>query len=290
MYVNARLMLLKALDAGYAVPSFNINGLEDIRGCLEAAEQARSPVILQVYGGVFKRVPPDVLAAMADACIRRANVPVALHLDHGSGIAEVSTALRHGFTSVMVDGSRLPYEENVALVKLVVEMAHAVDVPVEAELGHVGGATERLTEEERIARLTDPDQAADFVKRTGVDSLAVSIGNAHGRYPSPPDLDLARLERVAELTSVPLVMHGGSDSPPEQVRQAVSLGVAKFNVGTDIGIAFTDALIGQAREAKQRPWGYAMLDAARAAVKEVALAYIAMLGSAGYADEDAPWT
>jgi fructose-bisphosphate aldolase class II len=239
MLTTAKEVLDDARANGYAVPGFDC--VEDVmvRAILETAEACRGPVFLMCLvpdlesgGGNGWVFIPGLIKAAAD----HFSVPVVLHLDHANELGSIKKAVDLGFTSVMIDGSSLPFEENVALTKAAVDIAHPKGVTVEGELGHVGGLDLEATER-RDNVLTDPDEVTQFVDRTGVDSLAVSIGTSHGVYASQPTLNIERLKMLKEATGVPLVLHGGSGTPHPQIREAVRHGICKLNIYADCRIA-----------------------------------------------------
>jgi len=246
--VTVAELLNKAQKEGYAVGAFNCNNMEIVQAIVAAAEAENSPVIIQASQGAIKYAGIDFIAALSMQAAQKARVPVALHLDHGTSLEQVMACIRHGFTSVMIDGSKYPFAENVALTKKVVELAHAIGVSVEAELGKIGGTEDDISVDERDAFFTDPEEAREFVERTGVDSLAVAIGTAHGRYKGVPKLDFERLAKIRELVHIPLVLHGSSGVPDEDIKKAVSLGVAKVNIDTNIREAF----VGKMREVLEK--------------------------------------
>lgn len=233
-----------ARASGYALGSFSPRNTPLVPYVLEAAQAVSSPVIVQISSNElrwFDMPAREFADAFYDAAAR-AGVPAFLHLDHTYDLETIVTAMDAGFTSVMIDGSRLPFEENIALTRRVADAAHARGVAVEAELGSIGGADKLETgHDERL--FTDPEQAAEFVLRTGCDSLAVSVGTAHGVYPvANPALDFARLDRITERTDAPLVLHGGSGLPAESVRRAIAAGkrggIVKLNIATDLELIF----------------------------------------------------
>lgn len=232
-------ILNKAKDEGYAVGGFNMNNLEFLQAIISACEEERSPVIVQTSEGALRYIGIEYASALVKTAAEITNVPVALHLDHGHSFEQIMQCVRHGFSSVMIDGSRLPFEENIALVQKVVEAAHAVGVSVEAELGRIGGTEDNVSVDEREASFTDPDEAEEFVERTGVDALAIAIGTAHGVYKGKPELDFERLKAIKARLDIPLVLHGASGVPEEDVKRAVSLGINKVNINTDFMQAFT---------------------------------------------------
>ena len=232
--VNLKDVLVPAREGTYAVGSFNVISLEFVNAILDAAECEKSPVILSVAEVHFRYVDIEQLAPLIIRLAGKSTVPVVLNLDHGESVGTAMRAIKLGFTSVMVDLSRLPYEENVAQTAVMTRLAHEVDVSVEAELGRIGGGSEGNYEpkEARPEFFTDPDQAGDFVRRTGVDALAVSVGNVHGFYRGEPRLDFERIKRLRQAVPVPLVLHGGSGISDDDFRRAVSLGMCKINFFT----------------------------------------------------------
>ena len=239
--VNSRELLKDAQAHGYAVGAFNVENMEMMQAVVAAAEAESAPLMLQTTPSTLRYAGPAVFAAMAQAIAGGVRVPVAIHLDHGDSFELCRQAAWDGYTSVMIDGSRLPLEENIALVRRVVQMAG--DVPrqpaVEAELGRLGGKEDSLEVKEDV--YTDPGEASRFAEETGIDSLAVAIGTAHGFYKGAPKLDFERLAQLRDAVSVPLVLHGSSGVPDEDVRRAVSLGVCKVNSPTELRAAYTEA-------------------------------------------------
>lgn len=234
--------LLAAAQAnGYAVGAFNVYHLEGVKAVIRAAEAERSPVMLQIhpkaldYGG-------SPLVALCLAAARAAAVPVAVHLDHSTSAEAIAAALAAGVSSVMADGSHLDYADNIAFTRTMAERAHARGAAVEAELGRISGTEDGLTVTAIEARMTDPDQAVEFVAQTGVDALAVCIGNVHGAYPTAPQLAFDRLAAIRDRVTVPLVLHGTSGLPDAMIRRAVEFGVCKFNVNTEVRRAYLDAV------------------------------------------------
>lgn len=238
MLYNMKELLTIAKENKFAVPAFNIGSLEILRAVMEVAEETNSPVILEIHPLEIEYLTdPFVLTVKEYA--HKSKVPVVIHMDHGSNIYDVMRSIKNGYTSVMIDASNLPYEENVALTKQVVELAHKVNVSVEAELGTIG-AMNYETEGVDNVLYTDPEQAKDFVKRTGIDCLAVAIGTAHGLYPKnfTPKLNLELLKILNKEVNIPLVLHGGSGNPDEEVTASVSLGVSKVNISSDVKSVF----------------------------------------------------
>jgi fructose-bisphosphate aldolase class II/tagatose 1,6-diphosphate aldolase GatY/KbaY len=235
-------MLEDAYRNRYAVAAFATHNLEMMKAVVEAAEELGAPVIFQTTPGTIRYVGLDYMVSMASVAAQHAKVPIALHLDHGDSLEIVIQCLRAGYTSLMIDGSHLPFEENVELVKKVVEIAHAVDVPVEAELGTIGGTEEDLTVDQAEAAYTDPALAEEFVARTGIDFFAPAFGTAHGVYKGEPKLDFARLKAISQRVDIPLVMHGASGVPEGSIHRSIENGVSKINISTELKIPFAEEL------------------------------------------------
>lgn len=236
MLVTLQEIIGMAEEGNYCIPAFNVYNIETVMGIIKAAEEQKAPVIIQVYPRLLNEEVGYYLAPVVIAAANKASVPVCFHLDHGPSELEVMKALRWGATGIMLDGSVHDFEENVALTKHIVDTCAAIGVGVEGELGHVGSVNDDEMEE-----FTDPQEAAEFVKRTGVTCLAVLIGNAHGHYKKEPKLDIERVKAIREATGcTPLVLHGGSGIPDEQVKAAIAAGIRKMNIGTDVCCAFAD--------------------------------------------------
>jgi fructose-bisphosphate aldolase class II len=275
-------LLQDAREHAYAVAAFNVWNLESTMAAVQAAEEEDAPLILAGGARTFAFAGLENWAAVTLQAARAARVPVAVHLDHGSSFELVLRCIRCGFTSVMIDASLMPLRENVELTKRVVEAAHAVGVTAEAELGHVGLGEEMSDQSQASQYLTDPDEAIWFVEQTGVDALAVSVGNLHGLYKFEPRLDLKRLEAIAQKTGACLVMHGGSGTPglPEAIRR----GITKINIGTDIQVAFKESLQGVLNTRPLKSLNSsAILAPAIVAMSEVMRAKIREFGSNGQA-------
>ncbi len=239
MLVNLKQIIGMAEEGGYCIPAFNVYNIETVMGVIKAAEEAKAPVIIQVYPRLINEEVGYYLAPVILAAAKKATVPVCFHLDHGPSEVEAQRALRWGATGIMYDGSVHPYEENVANTKHIVDMCGCIDVGVEGELGHIGSVNDETMEE-----FTDPAEAADFVKKTGVCCLAVLIGNAHGHYKKTPKLDIDRVKAIREATGgIPLVLHGGSGIPDDQVKAAIKAGIRKMNIGTDVCCAFAEGTL-----------------------------------------------
>ena len=274
--VTTRELLLAAQRGGYAVAAFNVENMEMAQAVIAAAEEANAPVIVQTTSGTLKYAPPAVYAGIVERLAAAVKTPVALHLDHGSSLDLARACIAAGYTSLMIDGSLLPFGENVRLTRSVVRIAGGL--PVEAELGTVGGKEDG---HDAKPQYTDPAQAAQFVEETGVFSFAVAIGTAHGVYKGTPKLDLELLRRVHEAVSVPLVLHGTSGVPFDQVRACIRLGICKVNYATELRIAFSD---GVKRVLAEKPDAFdpkKYLSAGREAVRVRALELIRLCGCDG---------
>ncbi len=281
MLVTGKEILQDAHEKGYAVGAFNVNNMEIVQAIIEAAEETNSPVILQASQGGLKYAGVEYIAALGKVAAENASVPVALHLDHGTDFTQVMQCLRNGFTSIMVDGSKYEFDENVEFTKKAVEVSHAVGVSVEAELGKIGGTEDDVTVEEKDATFTDPDEAVEFVEKTNVDYLAIAVGTAHGVYKGEPDLDFDRIKEIKEKTNMPLVLHGSSGVADEDIKKAVSLGINKINIDTDLRIEFTQAIKDVVKEKPEEIDPRKVVGPAREAMKEKVKEKMELFGSAG---------
>ncbi|MGB4198220.1 MAG: class II fructose-1,6-bisphosphate aldolase [Tepidanaerobacteraceae bacterium] len=306
--VTSKEMFKKAYEGRYAIGAFNVNNMEIIQAIVEAAKEEKSPLILQVSAGARKYAKPVYLRKLVEAAIEDTDLPIVLHLDHGEDFEICKACIDDGFTSVMIDGSKYPFEENVRLTKQVVDYAHERGVVVEAELGRLAGIEDAVKVSEKDAILTDPDEAVEFVERTGVDSLAIAIGTSHGAYKfkGEPKLDFERLDKITELLpGFPIVLHGASSVPSELVelcnkyggqipgaqgvpedmlRKAATMGVCKINIDTDLRLAMTASvrkyLVENPSEFDPRKY----LGAGREAIKQLVKHKIRnVLGSSGKA-------
>jgi fructose-bisphosphate aldolase class II len=281
--VNLSELLKDAEERKYAVGGFVLVNLEWVKAVAEAAKRKLSPLSLCVAQVHFDFVDMEALAPAIHQAAKELPVPVAVHLDHGKSIDAIMRAIKCGFTSVMFDGSDLPFEENVEMTKRIVDFAHSVGVSVEAELGAVGGGYGKAEggEAPPPELLTDPLQAAEFVRRTNCDALAVAIGTVHGKYKGKPKLDFERLKRIRELTNVPLVLHGGSGIPPEDVKKAIELGVRKINIYYDMQRLATERI----RELVNRDGDSVtypdIMNACKEGVREAVEFYMDVFGSTG---------
>jgi tagatose 1,6-diphosphate aldolase GatY/KbaY len=279
-FVAMKELLSAAVAGGYAVPSFCAWNAESMIAVLSVATELQAPVILMNGPGEYPLLGPADMAAVAQTVMRRFSVPAALHLDHGNSVALVGECLAVGYTSVMLDFSQRSYAENAAALREVVAMAHPRGVTVEGELGHVGRADNITTESSAESTLTEVAEAAAYVAETGVDALAVSIGNAHGQYTKLPQLDFARLEAIHRAVSIPLVLHGGSGTPEADLRRAIALGIAKVNVATELVTAQRQSLVAE-WQAGARHWFPVAQGAAVKAMLPVIEKWFRWTGAAG---------
>ncbi|MBE3562854.1 MAG: class II fructose-1,6-bisphosphate aldolase [Hydrogenibacillus schlegelii] len=276
-------LMRRAKRERFAVGQFNMNNLEFVQAIMEAAELERAPLIFGVSEGALKYMGERYVVALARAAAEGSDIPVVLHLDHGSSFESVMRAIRAGFTSVMFDGSHLPFEENVRLTQEIVRVAHAMGVSVEGEIGRIGGVEDDLSVEDEEAQITRPEEAIRFFEETGVDALAISVGTAHGIYKGRPKIRFHVIEAVARAIEAPIVLHGGSGVPEEDVRQAIALGVGKINVNTENQVAMTETI---KRILAEKPDVYdprKYLGPARDAMREVVRAKMRLFGSSGKA-------
>lgn len=271
MMTNLKDILALAERKNAAVPAFNCYNTESVMAVTRAARETGAPVIYQLYTRMMDTETGPYVAAAAKEGIAQLKTPAALHLDHGAGLPQVIRALRMGASSVMIDASTQPLERNIAITKEVVDLCAAAGVFVEGELGHVGG-----TADEKLSDFTDVDEAVRFAKETKVAALAVMVGTAHGVYRSAPKLDIARIAAIHERTGLPLVLHGGSGVPDDQVRMAVQAGVRKMNFATDLVYAFLNAVYLKAPEIKAMD---VFMAEPIEAMKEYAVGKIRLLGA-----------
>lgn len=239
-YVTTKEILLQAQQGKYAVGAFNVENMEMAQAVIEAAVELSAPVILQTTPSTLRYAPVEMYSAIVTQLAKEAAVPVALHLDHGSSFNLAKRALEAGYSSVMIDGSKEIFDQNIQLTRQVVETAQKYHVPVEAELGKVGGKEDDLEAEGDT--YTDPEQARIFVEQTGVDSLAVAIGTAHGVYRGEPKLDVGRLREIQAVVDIPLVLHGASGLSDESVKECIQAGICKVNFATELRIAYSDGI------------------------------------------------
>lgn len=278
--ISSSEMLKDAQRNKYAVPAFNIHNLETIQVIVEVAAEMRSPVILAGTPGTYKHAGVDYLVSICKAAAKKHNLPLVLHLDHHEEFSDIERKVQAGIRSAMIDASHSPFEENILAVKRVVEFCHRHGVSVEAELGLLGGQEDDLIVDEENAQMTDPMSAKEFVMRTGIDSLAVAIGTAHGLYKSKPKLDFERLAAIRECVDVPLVLHGASGIPDLDVRHCIELGICKVNVATELKIAFSGAMKNYLFEHPDANDPRQYLQPAMQAMREVVISKINVCGSA----------
>lgn len=279
--VTGSQLLEPARLGGYGVGAFNCHTLEMIGAVVEAATLEKAPVILQFTEGSIRSAGWGYLSAVAREAAMQAPVPVAIHLDHGASFKTVMQAIRYGFTSVMIDGSEQEYAENVRLTRQVVEAAHAAGVTVEAEIGHVGGVED--DQGSLHGWLTEPADAVRFWQEAGMDYLAIAFGTAHGFYKEEPKLDFARIRQVRSQVTAPLVMHGGSGVPDEQVREAIASGIAKVNVATELKDAWARALRSTLAQLPDESDPRKLMAPSRAAVLALVREKIRLFGASGKA-------
>ncbi|WP_394871432.1 tagatose bisphosphate family class II aldolase [Clostridium butyricum] len=281
MILSTREMLLKAQREGYAVPAFNIHNMETLQVVAETAMEMKSPVIIAGTPSTIEDYAvPDYIKAMAEVAANKYDIPIAIHLDHFEDVEAIKRDIDIGFKSCMIDASKKPFEENISIVKDVVEYAHRYDAVIEAELGKLGGREDDLVVDEKDAMYTNPDDAADFVDKTNVDSLAIAIGTAHGLYKGEPKLDFERLKEIRSKVSIPLVLHEASDVPDELVKEAISLGICKVNVATDLKIPFADAVKKFFNENSKESDPRKYMTPGKEAMKEIVKHKIEVCGSA----------
>ena len=286
-FVTTKEMLKEAQKGRYGIGAFNANNMEIIQAIIETAEEEKSPVILQASQGAIKYAGLDMIVAIVKVMAEKADVPVALHLDHGTDYYQNIKCLRAGFTSLMYDGSKLPFDENVKMTKKVVEMAHACDIPVEAELGQIGKmgdsdepgvALDRVKESMAV-----PEEAVKFVELTEIDFLAAAVGTIHGCRTPFAKLDIPRIEKIRELTGVPLVLHGASGADDEEIKKGIAAGICKINIDTRIRMQFTEKMREVIKTNPQEIDPRKILGPAKEAAKEIIRDRIRVFGSSGKA-------
>ncbi len=283
--VSSLPLLKKAQKEGKAIAAFNVYNLETVQGVIAGAAELKAPVMIATTPGTIRHAGAAEIAGIVENVADNYDIPVVLHLDHCTSYNIIVKAIQNGYTSVMIDGSELPYEENIALVQDVVKVAHPAEVPVEAELGRIGGTEDNITVDEKEATLTASEEAVDFVEKTNLDTLAVAIGTAHGVYQGEPKLDFKRLDDIEEKVEVPLVLHGASGVPDESVKKAVRYGICKVNIATELKIPFSEAVHDYF---ENNPGGFNIrkfLGAGRDAIKEVVKHKIKLCGSNGLTDK-----
>lgn len=276
--------ILRGAEQGhYAVGAFNVNNMEIVQAIMETAQEEKSPVILQASQGALRYAGIQYIVAMVRVAAAEFSLPAALHLDHGTSFDQTMLCIRHGFTSVMFDGSKLPLAENIKATQEVGRVAGAVGVSLEAELGKIGGTEDDVSVDEKDALMTDPEEAEQFVRETSVHALAVAIGTAHGPYKGDPKLDFERLREIRKRVQIPIVLHGASGIQADSIHQAIELGVRKINIDTDIRQAFTR---GVERVIREKPEEYdprKIIGPAKEEIKEVIRTKMRLFKCAGKA-------
>ena len=261
--VTTTEMFRKAYEGGYAIGAFNVNNMEIVQGITEAAKEANSPIILQVSAGARKYAKHGYLMKLVEAAVEDTGLPIALHLDHGEDFDICKACIDGGFTSVMIDGSKHSFEDNIAVTQEVVRIANAAGASVEAELGAILGSEDNISHDDSKPFLVRVQDVIDFTAAVKVDALAVGIGNAHGLYKGRPNLDFQRLQEVRDVTDVPLVLHGGSGIPDDMIQTAIEIGIRKINVATEIRMAYVEGLLSGSANGDY----YEMVKAGKASVK-----------------------
>jgi len=280
--VSSKELLEYAQQAHFAVGAFNADSMEMLQAVVEVAEEERAPVIVQVSEPTIRYAGLALPAGMVKIAAAEVDVPVVLHLDHGTSLEQNAHALRAGFTSLMIDGSRLPYDDNVAVTRQVVQMAHAAGIPVEAELGKVLG--QGVSPNEVRAAMTDPEQAAEFVRAAGCDSLAIAVGSIHAMTGREAELDVDRVQAIARCVRLPLVLHGSSGVKHESVIAAIAYGVCKVNVATYLRQGFMDVLRAEMAACPDEVDFRKLFAPAREAAKERVREKIRLFGASGRID------
>ncbi len=275
MLVNFQTIMKDADEKGYAVPAFNVYNMETVMGIIKAAEEKKAPVIMQFYSRLATTGFADYLAPIILKAAEMASVPVCMHLDHGAGFEPAAIALKNGASGIMVDFSKMSMEENIENTKKAVDVLAAVNVGVEGEIGHIGSAADGVPTD-----YTTVEEAVEFVEKTGVTALAVAVGTAHGRYKQAPKLAIDRIAEIKAAAKVPLVLHGGSGIPDDQIKLAIEAGIRKINFGTDICCSFLDAIF----EVDRSIIGIdVFMREPIESVKRFAISKIELLGAAGRA-------
>lgn len=283
MLISSKQLLLDAQKGKYAVPAFNVHNMETIQTVVEAAVELRSPIIVAATPGTMKYAGVDFFIKIVEICSNKYDIPIAMHLDHHENYDEIINAINIGTKSAMIDASHLNFEDNIKIVKSIVDYAHKYDVSVEGELGVLGGQEDDLSINSKDSKYTNPAQAKEYVERTGIDSLAIAIGTAHGIYKEEPKLDFDRLKEIRAIVDVPLVLHGASGVPANQIKKAIEFGITKVNIATELKIPFAETLrkvlIEKPNESDPRKY----FGPAKEAMKKIAIEKILMCGSNGKA-------
>ena len=279
--ISSQEMLKKAQREHYAVPAFNIHNLETIQVVIDTAKDMQSPVILAATPATYNYAGTQYLINICKTAAQIHHFPFALHLDHHENLSDIKTKIEEGIRSIMIDASHYPFEENIDIVSKMVTFSHKYNASVEAELGRLGGQEDDLVVDDKESAFTDPDAAKEYVERTGIDSLAVAIGSAHGLYKGEPKLDFERLAKIRDKVEVPLVLHGASGIPEVMVKKSISLGICKVNVATELKIAFSDALKQDFKSHPDANDPRHYMQPAKSAMKKIVEEKIRICGSAG---------
>ena len=279
--ISSQEMLKKAQREQYAVPAFNIHNLETIQVVVDTAKELGSPVILAATPATYSYAGTLYLISICKQAAEIHHFPFALHLDHHENLSDIKSKIEAGIRSIMIDASHYPFEENIDIVREMVVFSHKYNASVEAELGRLGGQEDDLIVDDKQSAFTDPDAAKEYVERTGIDSLAVAIGSAHGLYKGEPKLDFQRLAKIRDKVDIPLVLHGASGIPEEMVKKSISLGICKVNVATELKIAFSDALKQDFNIHPDANDPRHYMQPAKAAMKKIVEEKIRICGSAG---------
>jgi fructose-bisphosphate aldolase class II len=282
-YLTLAEILQPCMGQGWAVGAYDTCNLEITQAIVNAASADEAPVIIMIYPHHTPQTEWKTLVGLITAEVERAHVPAALVLDHAKTLEQIEYALELGFSGVMIDASLAPLDQNIALTRQAVQLAHAKGVSVEAELGHVGQGEEAVSEDQQQAHLTRLDEARQFVKETGVDALAVSIGTLHGLYRGTPHLDFERLSGLQDACRIPLVLHGGSDTPDQDLRRAIEIGITKINIWTDVRIPYLQAWKEMLEQPIRKLEVSEAMEAARSAATAVIRQKNCLLGSVGKA-------
>ncbi|MCM3729801.1 class II fructose-1,6-bisphosphate aldolase [Neobacillus cucumis] len=282
--VSMSEMLGKAKKEKYAVPQFNIINMEFTQAIVEVSNEENSPVILGVGEPTIKYMGMEYVIAIANAAAKNSSIPITLHLDHGSSFEVVMQCIKAGFSSVMIDGSKYSFEKNIALTNKVVEAAHSVGVSVEAELGTIGGAEDNIFVNENDVILPSAEEAIEFWNHTNVDALAVAVGTAHGMYKIEPKIKFDVISKISNSIPVPLVLHGGSGVPEQDIQKAINCGISKINVNTENQVAFSNAVRQIINNNDDIQDSRLFLRVGRDAVKEMVRSKIRLFSSANKTD------
>lgn len=281
--VTTKEILEKAMREKYAIGAFNANNIEMVQAIIEAAEEENAPLILQASQGAIQYAGLENISAIVRNAAATAKVPIALHLDHGTDYEQNVKCLCMGFTSLMFDGSKLPYNENVSITRKIVEMGHAVGVPVEGEIGRIAGTEDHITVSEVEANMTEPEEALRFFRDTGVDSLAVAVGSVHRMKKKEAKLDHERIKSISKLVKIPLVLHGSSGVMDDEMKKGINEGLCKINVATQLNMAFVEGMKKALKDKPEEVDPRKILKVSKELLKEVVKDRIRVFGCGGKA-------